>query len=148
MDEYRGCELPEDLWYDLDYLWARPNEDSTFTIGLTDPAQTMAGRVVAATFRKPGTHRNAGRNLATLESGKWVGGVPAPFDGTIERINPAVENDPGLINVAPYTDAWLLVLRPDDPGAAYARLRRGPQAIAALKAWIDKYDVQCMRCAE
>ena len=44
--------------------------------------QTMAGRVVAATFRKPGTHRRAGRNLATLESGKWVGGVPAPFDAT------------------------------------------------------------------
>ncbi len=82
MAEYCGCELPEDLWYDLDYLWARPNDDGTFTLGLTDPAQTMAGRVVAATFRKAGTHRAAGKNLATLESGKWVGGVPAPFDGT------------------------------------------------------------------
>ena len=30
MSEYRGCELPEDLWYDLDYLWARPNGDGTF----------------------------------------------------------------------------------------------------------------------
>ena len=95
MSEYHGCELPEDLWYDLDYLWARPNDDGTFTIGLTDPAQTMAGRVVAATFRKPGTHRRAGRHLGTLESGKWVGGIPAPFDGTIERVNPAVVNDPG-----------------------------------------------------
>jgi len=80
-------------------------------------AQTMAGRVVAATFRKPGTHRRAGKNLATLESGKWVGGVPAPFDGTIERINPAVQNDPGLVNVAPYSDAWLVALRPDDAQA-------------------------------
>mgnify|MGYP001551666412 CR=1 FL=1 len=41
MAEYCGCELPEDLWYDLDYLWARPNDDGTFTLGLTDPAQTM-----------------------------------------------------------------------------------------------------------
>lgn len=48
MPEYCGCELPEDLGYDLDYLWARPNDDGTFTRGLTDPAQTMAGRVVAA----------------------------------------------------------------------------------------------------
>ena len=38
MAEYRGCELPEDLWYGLDYLWARPNEDGRFTLGLTDPA--------------------------------------------------------------------------------------------------------------
>jgi glycine cleavage system H protein len=148
MAEYNGCELPEDLWYDLDYLWARPNDDGTFTLGLTDPAQTMAGRVVAATFRRLGTHRHAGRSLATLESGKWVGGVPAPFDGTIERINPTVENDPGLVNVAPYTDAWLVALRPDDPQAAFRRLTRGPEAIQALKAWIDKYNLQCMRCTQ
>ncbi len=148
MVEYRGCELPEDLWYDLDYLWARPNADGTFTLGMTDPAQTMAGRVVAATFRKAGTHRDAKRSVATLESGKWVGGVPAPFDGTIERINPAVEKDPGLVNVAPYTDAWLVVLRPDDMQAAYERLTRGPEAIEALKAWVDKYDLQCMRCSQ
>jgi glycine cleavage system H protein len=38
-------------------------------------------------------------------------------------------------------------VRPDDPAAAYARLRRGEDAIAALRVWIDKYDVQCMRCA-
>ncbi len=148
MVEYRGCELPEDLWYDLDYLWARPNDDGTFTLGLTDPAQTMAGRVVSALFRRPGTHRDAGRNVATLESGKWVGGVPAPFAGTVERVNPAVADNPGLVNVAPYTEAWLVVMRPDDAQAAYARLKRGPEAIAALKAWIDKYRVQCMRCSQ
>jgi glycine cleavage system H protein len=148
MAEYNGCELPEDLYYDLDYLWARPGDDGTFVVGMTDPAQTMAGRVVAATFRKVGTHRAAGRSVATLESGKWVGGVPAPFDSTIERVNPAVVNDPGLVNVAPYTDAWLVVLRPDDVDAAYRRLTRGPDAIAALKAWIDKYGLQCMRCTQ
>jgi len=32
--------------------------------------------------------------------------------------------------------------------AACARMRRGPQAIEALKAWIDKYELQCMRCTQ
>jgi glycine cleavage system H protein len=59
-----------------------------------------------------------------------------------------VADNPGLVNVAPYTDAWLVVMRPDDAQAAYARLKRGPEAIAALKAWIDKYRVQCMRCSQ
>jgi glycine cleavage system H protein len=148
MTEYRGCELPEDLYYDLDYLWARPTDDGAFTLGLTDPAQTMAGRVVAVTFRKIGTHRKAGRNVATLESGKWVGGVPLPFDGIIERINLAVSDNPGLVNISPYTDAWLVVARPDDPHEAMGRLKTGPEAVAALKAWIDRYDIECMRCTE
>lgn len=148
MAEYQGCELPEDLWYDLDYLWARPNSDGTFTLGLTDPAQTMAGRVVAATFRKPGTHRATGRHLGTLESGKWVGGIPAPFDGTIHSVNPAVTANPGLVNIAPYTEAWLMTFRPDEMDTAFRQLTQGPEAISALKAWIDKYQLQCMRCTE
>ncbi len=150
MSEYRGCELPEDLWYDLDYLWIRPDAgaEDTFTVGLTDPAQTMAGRVVSVLLRKPGTHRRVGKHLGVLESGKWVGGVPAPFDTTIVEINPRLESEPGLVNVAPYGDAWLMRLRPDDVAAAYARLKRGDEAIVALKAWIDKYNLQCMRCTD
>lgn len=148
MSEYRGCELPEDLFYDLDYVWARPEEDGTYTLGITDPAQTMAGRVQYIFFKKPGTHRKAGKSVARLESGKWAGGIPAPFDGTIERINPAVEKDPGFVNVAPYTDAWLVVMRPDDPEHALDRLHTGGDVDERLRAWIDKYDVQCMRCSD
>lgn len=53
--EYNGCELPDDLFYDLDYVWVRPEDDGTFTLGITDPAQTMAGRVQYFRFRKPGS---------------------------------------------------------------------------------------------
>jgi glycine cleavage system H protein len=59
-----------------------------------------------------------------------------------------VTDNPGLINVAPYTDAWLIVARPDDAAAALALLRHGPEAVAALKEWVDRYDIECMRCAE
>lgn len=148
MSEYRGCELPEDLLYDLDYVWARPEEDGTFTLGITDPAQTMAGRVQYIFFKKPGAHRPAGKSVARLESGKWAGGIPIPFDGTIERINPAVQDNPGFVNVDPYGDAWLVVVRPDDPQTALQRLHTGPSAVETLHAWIERYDVQCMRCAE
>lgn len=146
--EYRGCELPDDLYYDLDYVWVRPEDDGTFTLGITDPAQTMAGRVQYFRFRPPGTHRAAHKPVARLESGKWAGGIPTPFDGTIVRVNKAVEADPGLINVAPYTDAWVVVMRPDDPDKALAHLHTGAEAIDALKAWIDRYDIGCMRCAD
>ena len=68
----------------------------------------------------------------------------ARSNGSIRK----VEADPGLVNVAPYGDAWLMDLRPDDLQAAYARLTRGAAAIEALRAWIDKYDLQCMRCTQ
>ncbi|MHB1203020.1 MAG: glycine cleavage system protein H, partial [Acidithiobacillus sp.] len=89
MSEYRGCELPEDLYYDLDYVWVRPEDDGTFTIGVTDPAQTMSGRLQKARIKKVGTHLDDGRHVATLESGKWAGGVPVPFAGEVIARNDA-----------------------------------------------------------
>lgn len=146
--EYRGCELPEDLWYDLDYLWVKPEPDGLYRIGITDPSQTMAGRIQHVAIRPPGSRRPRRKPLARLESGKWAGGIPAPFDGVIVERNECVLDRPDLINIAPYTEAWLLLFRADDPEHALQRLVTGAQAIEGLKAWIDRYDVQCMRCAQ
>ena len=57
-------------------------------------------------------------------------------------------DNPSLVNIAPYTDAWLVVMRPDDPAQAFAHLHTGEAAQQALRAWIDRYDVQCLRCAQ
>ena len=148
MTEYRGCELPDDLFYDLDYVWARPDEDGLVVLGITDAAQTMAGRVQKIRIKKAGTHWDKGRHVAMLESGKWAGGVPCPFEGVVEEVNAAVLAAPDLINRAPYTDAWLVKMRPKDRATAFAGLVTGAPAMQGLHAWLDRYDVQCMRCAK
>ena len=42
----------------------------------------------------------------------------------------------------------LQVLRPDDEQSVYTHLATGERAVEALRAWIDKYDLQCMRCTQ
>jgi glycine cleavage system H protein len=148
MAEYRGCELPEDLYYDLDYIWVKPEAGDVYRIGITDPSQTMAGRVQYVTIRAVGTHRKHRKPVARVESGKWAGGIPAPFDGVIVERNAKVVDRPELVNIAPYGEAWLVKMRPDDPAHALDHLATGADAVAKLRAWIDRYDVQCMRCAE
>ena len=147
MSEYRGCELPEDLFYDLDYIWVRPEEDGIWTIGLTDPSQTMAGKIQYVWIKEAGVRRQRKKPLARIESGKWAGGIPAPCDGVIVARNELVLARPGLINIDPYHDAWLVRWQPDDP-KAITELATGAEAQKALAAWIDKYGVQCMRCQE
>lgn len=148
MAEYRGCLLPEDLYYDLDYVWLRQGGDGLVTVGVTDPAQTMGGRIVAINVKKVGKVIAAGRHIATLESGKWIGGIPIPFSGTIEERNEALMEEPELVNVDPYGAAWLARIRPDDPASALQGLTTGEAAIEALRTWIDRYDLECMRCSK
>ncbi|XTI73256.1 glycine cleavage system protein H [Acidithiobacillus sp. AC3] len=148
MSEFRGCELPEELFYDLDYVWVRPEGEGIFTVGVTDPAQTMSGRLQKARIKKVGTQIAAGRHVATLESGKWAGGVPVPFAGEVFERNEILIDDPHLINIDPYGDAWIAKIRADDPEHALDTLHTGLDAIEALQAWIQRYDVQCMRCSD
>jgi glycine cleavage system H protein len=148
MAEYRGCQLPEDLFYDLDYVWLRQGNDGLITIGVTDPAQTMGGRILSVHIKKLGMALRPGRHVATLESGKWVGGIPVPFAATVAERNEALLADPHLINVDPYGAGWIARLRPDDPANALSGLSTGEPAVNALKQWIERYDVECMRCSD
>ena len=46
MAEFNGCELPEDLYYDLDYLWAQPKDDGTFTLSAPTRDVTISIRSI------------------------------------------------------------------------------------------------------
>ncbi|WP_264318752.1 hypothetical protein [Acidithiobacillus ferrooxidans] len=72
MSEYNGCELPEDLFYDLDYVWVRPEDDGTLTIGVTDPAQTMSGRLQKARIKK-GRNTSGGRTACGYAGKRQMG---------------------------------------------------------------------------
>jgi glycine cleavage system H protein len=148
MAEYRGCVLPEDLFYDLDYVWFRREPGGLVAVGVTDPAQTMAGRVRAAHIKKVGAEIRAGRHVATLESAKWVGGIPIPFSATVVERNEAVLAQPHLLNVDPYGQGWVARVQPREPDEAFAGLSTGAAAMAALRQWIDRFNVDCMRCAD
>jgi len=77
------CNLPDDLHYLVEkHVWARP-EDGVVVVGLTDVAQSLAKGIISVTLKKTGRKLAKGKSLGTVESGKWVGPVPAPVAGEI-----------------------------------------------------------------
>src|SRR5512140_3255328 len=102
-----GCECHPELYYDPEcQIWVRVEDDGMLAIGMTDIAQTIAGRILHVRVRRPGTQRPAGKPVATIESGKWAGPVPNLFDCVIASANQQVLDTPGLLNQTPY-QAWI-----------------------------------------
>lgn len=145
---YRGCVIPLDLLYDVERdVWVRLEGDRAW-LGMTDPAQTRAGKLVAIRFKRPGTIVERGRALATIESGKWVGPFPAPFRCEILATNQATfERDILAANRDPYGLGWLVLVRPLDM-ERLAELVTGEEAFQHYRARIDSLDLNCFRCAE
>ena len=138
-----NCNIPEDLFYVIDkHVWARA-DGGLVTVGMTDVAQDLAKSIIAVTPKKPGKTIARGRSIATVESAKWVGPVPAPVTGEIAEVNAALESSPGLINSDPYGDGWVARLRPADWDAEAGDLASGPEGVEAYRRFLDAEGIAC-----
>jgi len=146
MSTCNGCEFRPELHYDADYqIWVRVEDDGTVSVGMTDISQTRAGKIMHVRVRRPGSLRPKGKPVATVETGKWAGPVPNPFDCTIEAANEAVLDAPERINRDPYS-AWIARVRPAVPlDRALAGLVTGTQAEAGFCARAKADGIECKR---
>jgi len=134
----RGCNLPDDLFYDVpNNLWYRPNGDGTYTVGMTMIATGMAGALVAFTAKKAGKTIAGGKSVATVESGKWVGPAKIGFDVEIVAVNDNLTENPKLANSDTYGEGWMVKVKPADPAAAESMLTPGSAVAAPYEAKMD-----------
>lgn len=148
-ESWYGCVIPDDLLYDVErHVWVRLESDQA-VIGMTDVSQTMCGRFVALTWRKPGKAIAIGRTLAVVESAKWVGPVPAPLSGVLIANNAAAfDADIAVANRDPYGEGWLARIEPTDLDNELAGLVDATEAFERYKAFIEENEIRCFRCED
>lgn len=137
MANVRGCELPDELLYDVEnHTWFQEVGDGNVKIGMTSIAIALAGQLVACTPKKAGRKVRPGKSCATIESGKWVGPAKSAAGGEVVEVNEAVVNNPSMANDDPYA-AWLVVLSPDDWDDVKPTLTPGTQVAGPYEAKMD-----------
>lgn len=104
---------PKELKYAKTHEWVRVEGELAF-VGITDYAQESLGDIVYVELPAAGAQVKPGEELATIESVKAASPIYAPVAGTVERVNPALEKTPELVNQKPY-EAFLFALKPFDP---------------------------------
>jgi glycine cleavage system H protein len=146
---FYACDIPEDLYYDIERdVWIRFEGDIA-TLGMTDVAQTRCGKIAAISFRDVGKIVAQGKALATVESAKWVGPFPAPFSCEIVEVNEAgFARDILLANKEPYTTGWFVKVKPSDLENERLHLVTGEEAFEKYKARIQELKINCLRCID
>jgi len=149
MTVYYGCDIPDDLYFDIDRdVWIRFEGDIA-VLGMTDVAQTRGGKLVNITFKKSGKVVAQGKSAATIESAKWVGPFPMPFSGEIIETNEAgFRRDILLANKDPYGAGWLVKVRPTHLAHERGHLVTGAAAVEAYTTKIVELNVKCFRCID
>jgi glycine cleavage system H protein len=106
--------LPEDLRYTDDHEWAKKNGD-VVRIGISDYAQDQLGDIVFVELPEVGSTFAKGDEFGTVESVKAVSEIYMPLGGEVTAVNPALADQPELVNSDPYDGGWMIEVKADDP---------------------------------
>ncbi|MDG6223152.1 MAG: glycine cleavage system protein GcvH [Candidatus Bathyarchaeota archaeon] len=111
MVKVNDYEVPENLYYHKEYLWASV-EDGKVKIGLIDYAQKQINDVIYVELPSVGDSVTKDEPFGILESVKAVSDLIAPVSGTIEAVNEELDSKPELLNEDPYGEGWIIIIEP------------------------------------
>ncbi|MFT4203251.1 MAG: glycine cleavage system protein GcvH [Chitinophagaceae bacterium] len=107
--------FPNDLKYTKDHEWLKLVDGNTALIGITDFAQSELGDIVYVDITSVGDDVKADNTFGTVEAVKTVSDLFLPVDATIVEVNPALENEPELVNSDPYGEGWMAKITVANP---------------------------------
>ncbi len=116
-----STQVPADLFYAKSHEWVRVTGDEA-TVGITDHAQHELTDVVFVELPAVGRAIAAGEACAVVESVKTASDIYSPVAGVVSEVNPALGNDPGLVNRESYTGGWFFKVKLSGPVATGALL--------------------------
>jgi glycine cleavage system H protein len=127
------------------HVWIRDEGENIITIGMTDPAQNLAGLLAKVSIKPVGTKVKSGKAVAIVESGKWVGPFPAPLSGEIVEKNTKVEDYPGttIINRDPYGEGWIARLKVENFKRDKEAFATGAEGVASYQKLIEEENIKC-----
>ncbi len=86
------------------------------TVGISDYAQGQLGDIVFVDVPEDGKQLAKGDEAAVVESVKAASDVYSPVSGTVIEGNPALADEPALVNSDPEEEGWFFKIRLTAPG--------------------------------
>ena len=102
------------LYFTKDHEWIRVDGNNA-TVGISNHAQEQLGDIVFAETPEAGRSLRKGEEAAVVESVKAASDVYTPISGTVIEGNPALADDPAIINNDPEGAGWFFKLEVTNP---------------------------------
>lgn len=109
--------FPTNVKYTNEHEWVRIEGDEAY-VGITDYAQSQLGDIVFVDIPTEGETLEKGETFGSIEVVKTVSDLFLPIGGEILEVNPALEENPELVNKDPYGEGWIVKIKPTDASEA------------------------------
>jgi glycine cleavage system H protein len=106
--------FPGDLKYTEEHEWIKIVDGNVALVGITDFAQSELGDIVFVEIETEGEELGANDIFGTIEAVKTVSDLFLPVAGKVLAVNPALADEPELVNNDPYENGWLIKMEISD----------------------------------
>jgi glycine cleavage system H protein len=106
--------VPENLKYTKDHEWVLVDGDVA-TIGITEFAQGELGDIVFVEIETEDEDLEKEEVFGTIEAVKTVSDLYMPVSGKVIEVNPALEDQPDLVNKEPFEGGWMIKVQVANP---------------------------------
>jgi glycine cleavage system H protein len=103
-----------DIKFTNEHEWVSIQGDEG-AVGISPYAQEQLGDIVFVELPEQGRLLEKGCEAAVVESVKAASEVYAPISGEVIKTNPAIEEEPGLVNADALGQGWFFKIRIKDP---------------------------------
>ncbi|MDF1561927.1 MAG: glycine cleavage system protein H [Deltaproteobacteria bacterium] len=133
----RPPHLPSGTFLDAGHTWLRIAPDGSLRIGVDAFLAEALGRVERVHLPAPGRWVGRGEALLELELGGRRLRLFSPVEGEVQRVNEALEEQPGRLTDDPYGNGWALTIWSRNHKAAIRPLKIGPVAVSFLRRELE-----------
>ncbi len=136
-DDLRSIEgfgLPRGMHHYRGHTWVRVERDGDVRVGLDDFGQWLVGSVQGVRLPAAGETVFEGTPACEIRLGTGRIDLLAPISGRVIATNERLLKQPNLVNQSPYTNGWLLVVKPFDLASELVSLLYGGGA----RRWIEQ----------
>ncbi len=105
---------PSDRKYSETHEWHKQDGD-IITIGITQFAVDELTDITYVDLPSPGKKLEAGKRFGEIESVKATSELYSAVTGEVLEANPALKDDPSLVNSDPFNKGWLIKLKSPNP---------------------------------
>lgn len=105
---------PELLLYTPKHTWAHVTPEGNIRVGVSDYAQRHLKGIAHVMMEKVGQEVSKMEPFGVAETWMFMFDLYAPVSGRIAKVNDALVDKPNLVNEDPYSNGWLVEIRPNN----------------------------------
>lgn len=112
--DIKGFKIPQGYYFHEGHTWIKIEEGSSVRVGIDDFALRLLGPFDRIETPLMGREVKQGRADISLDRGENNAKVLSPISGVVTSINPKLREEGGIANQNPYSDGWVMIVKPDN----------------------------------